>query len=288
MKPIKEKYPEITGKIKELFQNGFSPDSRVLHYIDSTFSNPSAAEIEKILTGESDYEKEALLKLIFFPDESTRIFLEEFFQKENIRKEDEKEIAVYFSAKMITTKIRFPDGRGEIAINVPQSILSEYIYNLKMTKKLHIRLAEALENISCAATRSYAKVKLRNARGEFAGKRLDFLCLFFEKMGPENESIFRECLDSAIEVLEDADDESNIYEVLLSKKAASFQGLVNSERFEEQLRKNNIETLLLQGARPVSIDKVAAQRKMEIMDRICLAVFGKTEYYEKNLKSLSF
>ena len=69
------------------------------------------------------------------------------------------------------------------------------------------------------------------------------------------------------------------------KKAACFQSLINAERFEEQLQKNNIETLLLQGVRPVSVDKDAVLRKMEIIDRICLAVFGKTEYYEKILQA---
>ena len=67
-------------KIEEVFQNGFSLDSKVLHYIDSTFSNPSATEIEKILTGESDFEKETLLKLIFSPDESMQFLLEEFLE----------------------------------------------------------------------------------------------------------------------------------------------------------------------------------------------------------------
>ena len=87
----------------------------------------------------------------------------------------------------------------------------------------------------------------------------------------------------ALGILEEADDWSDIYHALSSKKAVCFHSLLCAERFEEQLQKNNIETLLLQGVRPVPIDKDAVRRSMEIIDRICLAVFGKTEYYEKIL-----
>lgn len=271
------------GKIEEVFQRGFSLDSKVLHYIDSTFSNPSATEIEKILTGESDFEKETLLKLIFFPDESIQFLLEEFLEQADIGKEDVGRIIGYLSAREIQTKIIFPDERGAIKVPVPPVLLGEFIDHLNMSVKLHDKLAEAVKCIAGDRSRTLAKVKIRNARKEIAGTRLDFLCLFFEKMGSEEESIFDECLESAVGILEEADDRSDIYHALSCKKAACFQSLINAERLEELLQKNNIETLLLQGVRPVSIDKDAVLRNMEIIDRICLAVFGKTEYYEKSL-----
>jgi len=266
-----------------VFQNGFSLDSKVLHYIDSTFSNPSAPEIAGILTGESDFEKETLLKLIFFPDESIQFLLEGFIEEADFTKEDVQSITGYLSAQEIQSKIIFPDERGAIIVLVPPAILCEFIDRLNIPVKLHGRLAEAVKFITSDRSRTFAKIKIRNARKEFLGKSLDFLCLFFKKMGSEEESIFAECLESVIEILEEADDRSDIYIALSCKKAAYFQNLINAERFEELLQKNNIETLLLQGMRPVSIDTQEAIRNMEIIDRICNAVYGKTEYYEKNL-----
>jgi len=286
MKDGEERDLKGAEKIEEVFQKGFSLDSKVLHYIDSTFSHPSATEIEKILTGESDFEKETLLKLIFFPDESIQILLEEFLEEADIREEDVDRISGYLSAREIQTKIIFPDERGTIKVIVPPVVLIEFIDHLNMHKKLHGKLDAAVKCIAGDRSRTLAKVKIRNARKEFAGKRLDFLCHYFEKMGSEEESIFDDCLESAIEILQETDDGSDIYHALCIKKAACFQSLLCAERFEEQLQKNNIETLLLQGVRPVSVDKDAVLRKMEIIDRICLAVFGKTEYYEKNLVSL--
>jgi hypothetical protein len=277
-----ERHLKGAGKIEEVFQNGFSLDSKVLHYIDSTFSNPSATEIEKILTGESDFEKETLLKLIFFPDESIQFHLEEFLEQADISKEDAGRITGYLSAREIQTKIIFPDERGTIKVTVPPVVLGECIDRLNMHRKLHDKLAKAVKCIAGDRSRTLAKVKIRNARKEYVGTSLDFLCLFFEKMGPEEESIFGECFELVVEVLCEAGNDADIYSALLCKKAASYQSLLSAERFEEQLEKSNIETLLLQGVRPVSIDKDAAMRNMEIVDRICLAVFGKTEYYEKS------
>jgi len=269
MKELKEKYPEVADKIEEVFKNGFVIRGKVLHYIGSTFSDPSAAGINEILGG-SGFEKESLLRLIFSPDESVQILLEEFLEEANIRKEDVGRITGYLSAREIQSKIIFPDERGTIKILVPPVVLGEFIDHLNMHKKLHGKLAEAVKFIACGRSRTLAKVKIRNARKEFAGKRLDFLSLFFKKMGSEAESIFDDCLGSVIEVLEDADDRSDIYHALSGKKAACFQSLLCAERFEEQLQKNNIETLLLQGVRPVSIDKDAALKNMNIIDRICL------------------
>ncbi|MDP2863377.1 MAG: hypothetical protein Q8N95_11355 [Desulfobacterales bacterium] len=231
----------------------------------------------------SGFERESLLRLIFSPDESIQIFLEEFLEQANIREEDMGRITGYLSAREIQTKLIFPDERGTIKVIVSPVVFSEFVDHLNMHRKLHDKLAEAVKCIAGDRSRTLAKVKIRNARKEFEGKRLDFLCLFFKKMGSEEESIFDECLESAMGILEAADERSDIYQALSSKKGACFHSLINAERLEELLQKNNIETLLLQGVRPVSIDKDAVLRKMEIIDRICIAVFGKTEYYEKSL-----
>jgi len=269
MKAKEEKDLKGAEKIEEVFQNGFCLDSKVLHYIDSTFSNPSAAGINEILSG-SGSERESLLRLIFSPDESMQFHLEEFLEEADIRKEDVERIAGYLSEREIQSKIIFPDERGTIKVTVPPEVLREFIDHLNMPVKLNDKLTEAVKFIADARSRTLAKVKIRNARKEFAGTRLDFLRLFFEIMGSDGESIFDECLESALEVLEETDDRSDIYRALSGKKAACFQSLLCAERFEEQFQKNNVETLLLQGVRPVSIDKDAVRRKMEIIDRICL------------------
>jgi hypothetical protein len=280
MKAGEERYLKGAEKIEEVFQNGFILDSKVLHYVDSTYSNPSSAEIEKILTGDSDYEKEALFKLIFFPDESTRILLEEFFIKEDIR--EEESIRAYFSGKNTETKIKFPDKRETIHILLPPRFADVFISHLNISKRFGEKLIKAISAVSCDKKRVFTRIKLKDTGKSFSEKDEEFIALFLEKFGEEKKD-FRECLDLVIEVLSEKGDDADIYNAFSYKKAASYRSLLHAERFEKQLERDNIETLLLQGIRPVSVDKDAALRKMRLIDRICLAVFGKTEYCEKNL-----
>ncbi|MBU2622163.1 MAG: hypothetical protein KKD92_07595, partial [Proteobacteria bacterium] len=179
---MEEKDLKVARKIEEVFQRGFSLDSKVLHYIDSTFSNPSAAGINEILSG-SGFERESLLRLIFSPDESIQFHLEEFLEQADIREEDVDRITGYLSARGIQSKIIFPDERGTVKVQVPAAVLCEFIDRLNMSVKLHDKLAEAVKFIAGVRSRTLAKVKIRNARREFAGTRLEFLCLIFEKMG---------------------------------------------------------------------------------------------------------
>jgi hypothetical protein len=47
-----------------------------------------------------------------------------------------------------------------------------------------------------------------------------------------------------------------------------------------QLRQHNVETLLLRGRRLAYVDKTDVRKKIQIIDRISLAVFGKTEFFD--------
>jgi len=52
-----------------------------MHFIDSTFSSPCINELEKIITDDSDCERDSLIELIFFPDEEIQAKLEEISWK---------------------------------------------------------------------------------------------------------------------------------------------------------------------------------------------------------------
>ncbi len=61
-----EKCVLLAKKIEEILRHGLNLSHDVLHYIDSTFSNPSVKELETVINDESDCEKDSLLELIFF------------------------------------------------------------------------------------------------------------------------------------------------------------------------------------------------------------------------------
>ena len=76
MKP-EEKCELIADEIKKILSKCIDQSDDVVHYIDSTFSNPTVKDLEAILADDANCEKDSLMELLFFPDESLQIQLEE-------------------------------------------------------------------------------------------------------------------------------------------------------------------------------------------------------------------
>ena len=66
----------------------------------------------------------------------------------------------------------------------------------------------------------------------------------------------------------------------MSRKRFYFQSLQKAKNLDIQLAKHNVETLVLRGKRVTYVDKADARKKIEMIDRTSLAVFGKTEFFD--------
>ena len=80
--------------------------------------------------------------------------------------------------------------------------------------------------------------------------------------------------------LEELHEDADIFDALMTKKKFYLKHLKRTEKFEEQLQKTNIETMILQGKSPAFMDKNEARDNIMIIDKISHTVFGKTEHYE--------
>jgi hypothetical protein len=56
--------------------------------------------------------------------------------------------------------------------------------------------------------------------------------------------------------------------------------LQKAKNLDVQLTKHNLETLLLRGKRVAYVDKADARKNIQMIDRISLAIFGKTEFFD--------
>ena len=77
-----------------------------------------------------------------------------------------------------------------------------------------------------------------------------------------------------------------IFAALMDKKRSYFKNVQMAEKFNSQLNKANMETMILQGVRTPHINIENEKRKMEIIDKISLSVFGRIEYFEKAHQSI--
>jgi hypothetical protein len=275
----RNKCEALAGEINKILSNGITLDSEVIHYIDSTFSNPTATELQTILQDDSNCEKDSLMELLLFPDETMQFQLEALLEDLQFQETDEKSILDDLLKGSLAVTIRFPEDRGPLHLMVTEDVAGRFIARLNISKRLNLDLLKVLNHYEDENVSNRIKVKIRNSRFSATDEKIKFLCLFFEKFDPQDNDIF-ECLEFALIFLDDPTIDNDIYRSLMAKKKFYFRSLQKAKQLENQLRKHNMETLLAQGKRVVLIDQRDARKKMRIIDRISRAVFGKTEYFE--------
>ncbi len=264
----------LAEKIERIFRDGFILSDDVMHYIDSTFSNPSINELEKIIYDEHNCERDPLIELIFFPDEPAQIKLEEFLESKDFKKEDEEKVINYILNKKLVTTIHFPDNKGSIKFIVPELSAPQFVFRLNISRKVNKRLLKAIDKFVSDNRRIPVKVRLRNAMSVLSENKIKFLCSFFEKLKVE-ENYFFKCLDFMLDFFEGIKDDINIQQSLVERKRSLFQNLQKAVKFEELLNKNNMETLISRGVRIPHVSKDDAMNNIVIIDTITLAVYGR-------------
>ena len=102
----------LADEILKILQKGLTLSGDVVHYIDSTFSHPTIEELEDILADDSNCEKDSLVELLFFPDESMQVELEGFIESNHFKKEDEGKVLEYLCQKPLLVSFLSPRLHG--------------------------------------------------------------------------------------------------------------------------------------------------------------------------------
>ena len=274
-----EKCSQLADAIRTILSKGIDLSDDVVHFIDSTFSNPTIQELQAILQDDSNCEKDSLIELLFFPDETMQLELEELLDNLQLGKQDEKTVLDGLCRKPLRVDIRLPEDRGTLILEMPQEVAPGFIDRLHISKQLNERLREVIDKYADQDARTGYKVKIRNSRFSPDENKIHFLCRFFEKLDSQSHD-FNICLDFALSLLEELVEDQDMYQALMAKKRFYLRSLQKAKKLETQLEKNNLETLLAQGKRVIVVDQADARKKMLIIDRISRAIFGKTEYFE--------
>jgi hypothetical protein len=138
------KNKQVAEKIIAILQSGLMLNADTQHYIDSTFSNPTVKEFEALLQDESSCETDSLIELLFFPDESVQLQLEEMIEDTHFQSRDEQEIKKRVCSTSLKTLIRFADGRGKLEKMVTPSNAARFIERLNLSRCLDPKLSSAI------------------------------------------------------------------------------------------------------------------------------------------------
>jgi len=274
-----EKCNHLADEIRKILGAGITLGDDVIHYINSTFSHPTIEELQAILQDDSNCEKDSLIELLFFPDETMQLELEEMLESLQLGKPDEDKVRGALCRVKLPVMMRLPEDRGTIDLVLPHEVAPGFIARLRIAKHLDEKLREVINRRAGGDAANGYKVKIRNSRFLPAEKKIRFLCDFFEKVATQSHD-FNICLDFALSFLDELKDDQDLYPALMAKKRFYLRSLQKAKKLETQLEKSNLETLLSQGQRVILVDKADARKKMLVIDRISRAIFGKTEYIE--------
>jgi hypothetical protein len=276
---LNSKCMRLADEIRRLLDQGIILDEDVVQFINSTFSSPTVSELEDILADDTNIEKDSLLELLFFPDAAMQLQLEPLLEQSRLRREDENRVAEALARKPLPVTLHFPEHKEALTVELPAAVAPAFISRLRISKRLDPRLREAIDKHVAADAGDCCKVKIRNSRFAPGENAIQFLCAFFEKIGAQSYD-FYDCLDFAVLFLDEIQPDTDIYQGLMAKKRFYLRSLQIASQLERQLQKHNLETLISQGKRVIGVDPADARKKMLTIDRICRAVYGKTEYFE--------
>ncbi len=273
------KQHELGDKISALIRSGITISNDVMHYIDSTFSNPSIEDFARILSDPSNCETETVFELIFYPDLQMQEKIESFLINKTYSKNDIKSAASYLSQKKMTVPVAFPDQRGPLFVRPTDSTIRQFIARLNITRQIDARLVETLSSfVTDTPENLRIRVRLRNCRSEFSDPVCAFLCAFIENMYTSSP-YFWNALIFLLNFFDYADPKADIYLSLMGEKKAVLQSIAQAEKTEQALKHHCVEALMLKGVNILSINIADARKKIVLIDHICISIFGKTELY---------
>ena len=263
----------LLDTIHQVFLDGIEANGGLINYIDAAYSCPSISDLMRIIAGDDDSDRDGLLELIFFPDDKIQQKIEEAIGNATFSSEDIETVADELAGHHIQTTLSFTDGRGSLPIDVPRNMSRIFFQRLNLTRPIDGKLLDTIARAISPPDQSAVKVKLRNHRKKLDRSKLHFLTDFIEKMGQDQQ--FLEYLDFMLGVLEEIDENANVYGELAKRRQICQQQIHEAERFEEKLSRENIEILLMRGERVTHLPKDEMLKKLTIIDTISFSVFGK-------------
>ncbi|MFP4572609.1 MAG: hypothetical protein ACLFNW_06545 [Desulfobacterales bacterium] len=268
---------KITEKIQNRLRDGIRLENDVIHYIESMTGAQGPEQLVWQLENSEDSDNQSLYELIFYPAEQDQVKIEPLLEEKNMDQKSVQAIEHHLAEKEILTRVIFPDKSTTPQITVPETSIRRYVQRLKLTRAIPENIAAAIKNL--VANRQIAlriRVKLRNARFCFSENITSFFCSCLEKMPVESEEDMG-LIKWVVDFLEHTDDKTDIYTTLMDEKRRVAEMLRQASANEKQLSRQPVEALIMQGVNISCICSDEAVRQINLIDRIALAVFGRTE-----------
>lgn len=270
------KNSELASRIAGILKGGLMLNDRVLHFMDTTFGSFLPSDIKEAVQDESCCERESLLELIFFPDESIQAQLEDILCARDYTEKDEIGIVDHLVSSIQSVELIFPDAFGKLKIAFSRESAIRFVSRLKISSTPDQELIRCVKKVVDPELVGLVLVKIRNAAPPRTDAVIDFLSRFFRKIDSGRPD-FLDGLSFILGFSQELGKESDIFQSLLERKKSCIQALKKAEEYEKQLARYNMEIMILKGARNPCINVEEIKKTIAIIDSINLFVFNRSD-----------
>lgn len=261
--------------LRKILQSGLPIDAHVETYMASTFGT---TDLDAILAAADSSEIDSLMELLFYPDTNFQIRFEKRWGRVRFGPDAPPRVSACLAHPPVEAALYFPTQAGPVILQVPADVLIGFVQRLNITWQPPAVIDERLERSVPGDNAPEVRVRLRNARVRWTAERTGLLCLYLEKMPAAHPEFFAG-LDLLLNMLWAVGPGADPYDFLIGQKQTRFQALCKAEDFERRRLAANMEILMLQGERAAYGDMDLIKRQMRLIDSICNALFGRTEYF---------
>jgi hypothetical protein len=273
MPDARSKCRKFAVAIQAIFEEGLHVSQDSQDFIFSTISITDIRELQTLITDPSSCESDSLIELIYFPDESIQLRLEDRLQSELFQQKDEQTILEHVMSCRGKTLVRFDGLETVLAITTPETGARAFLTRLNITRLPDPVLVRVIDQTAGRTQGKKYSVWLRNMVMEPGEREIDFLKNLFLKMDARHER-FHEYLYFSLRFLETSQNDADLFQSLKRHKQRCLQHLQQNDRLEAYRQDHNVETLMAHGIRIPYTDKQALLLQVTLVDDICLALFN--------------
>lgn len=269
-------YPAIAARLTAMIRKGFTADSELIHFLDSTFACPGTAEIETLLAETADDDAEGLYALIMTPSHERRLEMEAFLEKVAPPEMEPEQVRPLLSSSL-QSALFFSDRRPPANFFATTTAMMDFLARFHLTRRFDIDIITALaHSLPEENRRLEARVLLRTSRILLTDCRRQTLIRYFDTSGHLPEKIFFPCLQELLMLFRRPPGREEGLAELTTERQNCLRQMEQSDHLERELRRNNLETLILQGRRGfLSVDRKALEKKIHTLETLGRLLFGQ-------------
>ncbi len=272
---------ELAQTIQALFSAGFEADTATLHFINSTLDHPDHQALQAVLNDVDNCDREGLIDLILSPDLTVYLKIEALLSHMALCQADVTRISSLLPDEMPTC-IRIEGITKPVRFVVPFACRQRFLSQLNLTRPIDADIRIAIERLlPREKDRLTALAKIRHSRRIMSRAWAVFLLQFIPFFDRIDKDKWFIDLDFILDLSCRYNRENDIFNAFLQEKQHCLKQVETSLKLTEQLAKNNLETLMMQGSRiGLSADVSKLFQKITALDDLCRLVLGKVPLIE--------